>query len=160
MYVTSEARTLDALDKRSELLGIFTFPTGLSRKIDVANDNFLPGNWVTIVNRGPGLPIILSEVRVYGREFPIGQTPLNPQTTYTLLPFFVSSIYIKTGDDQYADSDAKLQMKICDAQNNCCQTSSLETQKDNLERGQIDVFTYNADNSPSSLGNCAGNTVV
>ena len=66
----------------------------------------------------------------------------------------VSSISIKTGSIQKAESDCKAVMEICDVERNCCQTSvdgrGLDNPGLDRQRGKTDVYT-----TPSLLGNCA-----
>ena len=66
----------------------------------------------------------------------------------------VSSISIKTGSIQKAESDCKAVMEICDVERNCCQTSvdgrGLDNPGSDRQRGKTDVYT-----TPSLLGNCA-----
>merc|ERR1711962_971866 len=66
----------------------------------------------------------------------------------------VSSISIKTGSIQKAESDCKAVMEICDGERNCCQTSvdgrGLDNPGLDRQRGKTDVYT-----TPSLLGNCA-----
>ena len=165
VYVAAQAKSIEELPESPpespssdtpKLLGSFSYPDPyLSQKIDVKSNDFLPGRFVTIVSRDPKYPIILSEVRVYGRE-----VIHKPSKTYPAKDFTVKSIYIKTGDNEYADSDAKLRMEICDGEEpkNCCLTNYFESWKDNLERGQIDIFTepyYFVDD----LGYCKGTLV-
>ena len=66
----------------------------------------------------------------------------------------VSSISIKTGSIQKAESDCKAVMEICDGERNCCRTSvdgrGLDNPGSDRQRGKTDVYT-----TPSLLGNCA-----
>ena len=66
----------------------------------------------------------------------------------------VSTIATKTGTDQYAASNARVVVEICDSQGTCCQTSSdgrgLDNPGQDREIGQTDVYT-----STAILGTCA-----
>ena len=64
----------------------------------------------------------------------------------------VSTISTKTGTDQYAGSNARVVVEICDNQGACCQTSSdgLDNPGQDREIGQTDVYTNQA-----ILDNCA-----
>ena len=64
----------------------------------------------------------------------------------------MSTIATKTGTDQYAASNARVVVEICDSQGTCCQTSSdgLDNPGQDRENGQTDVYT-----NSSILGNCA-----
>ena len=66
----------------------------------------------------------------------------------------MSTIATKTGTDQYADSNARVVVEICDSQGTCCQTSSdgkgLDNHGQDRKKGQTDVYTNSA-----ILGNCA-----
>ena len=98
MYVSAQAKSIEELPESPpespssdtpKLLGSFSYPDPhLSQKIDVKSNDFLPGRFVTIVSRDPKYPIILSEVRVYGRDWlkkEIGSTTFTLQLFLCLL---------------------------------------------------------------------------
>ena len=66
----------------------------------------------------------------------------------------MTSIAIKTGTVNAAESGCRAVMEICDEQGNCCQTSTtgngLDNPGDDREKGQTDIYT-----NTTLLGNCA-----
>ena len=73
----------------------------------------------------------------------------------TWLPFpgeHVSKIATKTGTRQWASSNARVMVEICDSLATCCQISSngLDNPGKDRKRGRTDVYT-----NPAILGNCA-----
>ena len=66
----------------------------------------------------------------------------------------VSAIATKTGTENYAASNARVMVEICDSQGTCCQTSSdgrgLDNPGQDRAIGQTDDYT-----NATILGNCA-----
>ena len=66
----------------------------------------------------------------------------------------VSSIAIRTGTVQNAESDCRAVMEICDKDGHCCQTTpngkGLDHPGKDRRSGQTDIYT-----STAVLGNCA-----
>ena len=64
----------------------------------------------------------------------------------------MSTIATKTGTDQYAGSNARVVVEICDSQGTCCKTSlnGLDNPGQDRKKGQTDVYT-----NSTILGNCA-----
>ena len=59
-------------------------------------------------------------------------------------------IAVKTGDLDYASSDAHAELEICDGNGVCCKTAEqLDNSGDDRERGEIDVYKDSA-----ILGTC------
>ena len=63
----------------------------------------------------------------------------------------VSKIAIKTGNQNNAETDCKVVMKICDSKNKCCDTapSGLDNAGDDRENGQTNQYT-----DPAQLNTC------
>ena len=63
----------------------------------------------------------------------------------------MTEISIKTGNNQYGDSNGGAQMEICDDKGICCKTSNLDNEpEDDRERGQTDIYK-----NRTILGSCA-----
>ena len=61
----------------------------------------------------------------------------------------MSKISIKTGNGRSQDSDCDAFLKICDANNNCCKTTSNsggldDPYKNDREKDETDMYTENA----------------
>ena len=87
-----------------------------------------------------------------------GQFPYFPDFPIFLLTsasgMQVSSIAIRTGTVQNAESDCRAVMEICDKDGHCCQTTpngkGLDHPGKDRRSGQTDIYT-----STAVLGNCA-----
>ena len=52
----------------------------------------------------------------------------------------VKKISIKTGTETRSGSDAVATMKICDGDNNCCETGDLDNAGNDRSKGKTDVY--------------------
>ena len=52
----------------------------------------------------------------------------------------VKKISIKTGSETRSGSDAVATMKICDGDNNCCETGDLDNAGNDRSKGKTDVY--------------------
>ena len=66
----------------------------------------------------------------------------------------MAKIATKTGTRNWAGSNARVMVEICDSQGTCCKTTSsgrgLDNPGQDRRRGQTDVYR-----NPAILGNCA-----
>ena len=69
-----------------------------------------------------------------------GKIMLKKNYCVTFVLVAVKKISIKTGTETRSGSDAVATMKICDGDNNCCETGDLDNAGNDRSKGKTDVY--------------------